>query len=390
MSDLNLNVAMIGPRGCGKTSVLAIMLSEIEDFVSRLNTNPDVRQKCSPKIQADSFCVQTLKDVKRALQGVAKDDVVKNGVAVVMGSGKHNVYSVDLTVCNVSTSISFHDFPGAYFIPEFHKKLSPRDVTDFKNVFSNADVIVLCVDVPSQITFSDRNQAAFYASYTRNITGLIKESVAEESENRLRKTVLVLPVKSEGELLDTVADPFNGYRQSINPQKNDALYHKVKTLYKDLFAYLEKEQTVDSFYVPVITMGCVKATGMEYDVDSGISHVKFGPVVKGCPLHYYQCNSSALLALCLWSAEAVITQKYKASRGLIGVLLANARVLLGGKWPTEYFKDELLKECSLLRMYIEHWLRAIDYNSLSEEEKKRYKELKEFAANEPFNGCRVI
>ena len=210
MSDLNLNVAMIGPRGCGKTSVLAIMLSEIEDFVSRLNTNPDVRQKCSPKIQADSFCVQTLKDVKRALQGVAKDDVVKNGVAVVMGSGKHNVYSVDLTVCNVSTSISFHDFPGAYFIPEFHKKLSPRDVTDFKNVFSNADVIVLCVDVPSQITFLAGNQAAFYASYTRYITGLIKESVAEESLNNLRKTVLVLPVKCEGEILDTVADPFNG------------------------------------------------------------------------------------------------------------------------------------------------------------------------------------
>ena len=390
MSDLNLNVAMIGPRGCGKTSVLSIMLGEIENFVNKLNTDADVRKKCSPKIQADSFCVQMLKNVYQALRGVAKDDVMRKGVNVVLGSGTHNVYSVDLTVCNVSTSISFHDFPGGYFIPEFHKNLSPRDVTDFKNVFSNADVIVLCVDVPSQITFPDRHQAAFYASYTRYITGLIKESVRKESANKLRKTVLVLPIKSEVEILDTVVDSYGGYEQSINPGKNDVLYHKVKTLYKDLFAYLEKEQTVDSFYVPVITMGCVKATGMEYDVDSGISYVKFGPVVKGCPLHYYQCNSSALLALCLWSAEAVITQKYKDSLGPLEIILRKAQIFLGGKWPTEYFKEELFKECSLLRMYIEYLLRTTDYNSLSEEAKERYKELEEFAANEPFNGCRII
>ena len=392
MSDLNLNVAMIGPRGCGKTSVLAIMLGEIENFINDLNTNADVRKKCSPTIQGtDSFGVQTLQQIFSTLKTVAKrENLMKDGVDVVAPSGVHDVYKVDLTVCGVSTSLFFHDLPGAYFIPENHQNMRPEELATCNDVFDKADVIVLCVDVPSQITFLDGKQAAIYASYTRYITGLIKESVAKRSLNNLRKTVLVLPVKCEGEILDTVADPYNDYKQSINPGKNDVLYHRVKTLYKDLFAYLEKEQTVDSFYVPVITMGCVKATGMEYDADFGVSRVKFGPVVKGCRLHYYQCNSSALLALCLWSAEAVITQKYKDSRGLIGGLLANARVLLGGKWPTEYFKDELFKKCSLLRMYIEHWLRTTDFNSLSEEEKKRYKELQEFAANEPFNGCRII
>ena len=37
MSDLNLNVAMIGPRCCGKTSVLSIMLGELQNFINKLN-----------------------------------------------------------------------------------------------------------------------------------------------------------------------------------------------------------------------------------------------------------------------------------------------------------------------------------------------------------------
>ena len=61
MSDLNLNVAMIGPRGCGKTSVLSIMLAEVENFIARLNTNPNVQKYCFPEIKADSFCIETLK-----------------------------------------------------------------------------------------------------------------------------------------------------------------------------------------------------------------------------------------------------------------------------------------------------------------------------------------
>ena len=116
MSDLNLNVAMIGPRGCGKTSVLSIMLGEIDNFINKLNLDKDVKEKCAPKIQESSFSVETLKGIYQDLQSVAIQKVEKNGVAVVMGTGVHQVYPVDLTVCNITTTISFHDFPGAYFI----------------------------------------------------------------------------------------------------------------------------------------------------------------------------------------------------------------------------------------------------------------------------------
>ena len=57
MSDLNLNVAMIGPRGCGKTSVLSIMLGELENFINKLNGDPDVRKHCAPKVDAAAFCI---------------------------------------------------------------------------------------------------------------------------------------------------------------------------------------------------------------------------------------------------------------------------------------------------------------------------------------------
>ena len=55
MSDLTLNVAMIGPRGCGKTSVLSIMLGEIENFINGLNANENVRRYCNPSVSADAF-----------------------------------------------------------------------------------------------------------------------------------------------------------------------------------------------------------------------------------------------------------------------------------------------------------------------------------------------
>ena len=387
MSDLNLNVAMIGPRGCGKTSVLSIMLGEIDNFINKLNLDKDVRQNCSPKIQADSFSVQTLKGVYQDLQSVAIRKVEENGVGVVMSSSFHQVLPVDLTVCNITTTIAFHDFPGAYFVPEFHPQVSEEELTNCKKVISEADVIVLCVDVPSQISYSDKNMAAIYASYTNYITKLVKESLENLSANNLCKTVLVLPVKSEFEILDTKPDPHNGYVQSMNPGNNDILYGKVRNLYKELFACLEKEDfPANAFYVPVITMGCVKATGMEYDVDSGRAHVEFGPVVEKQDLHYYQCNSSALLALCLWSAWELITEKYKENAGFFTKVLNFFR----GKLPTEYFKDELFKECSLIRMVFEYWERKYDPNSLSEEQKKVYQALEQLAQKEPYNGCRLI
>lgn len=386
MSDLNLNVAMIGPRGCGKTSVLSIMLGELQNFIDKLNNKKNVKKYCSPKLGADDFSIQILHGVYQSLQSVQTRNVLKDGVGVVMGNGDHNIYNIDLSVSGVSTTISFHDFPGGYFLPESRKHVHPKRLDECRDVFENADVIILCVDVPSQISNPLPQNKALYESYTGYITELIKDVASTPSANQLRKTVIILPVKCEGVILDTTPG-YGDYTQSINQDKNDHLYDSVKSLYKDLFTFLEDPNaTVYAFYLPVITMGCVKARGVEYDEEDGVSRIRFEPVIKGYDLKYYQCNSTSLTALCLWSAEKIITQKYIASANF----LAKAKVFFGGVWPTQWFRDQLFEECSLHKILWDYIRSQPDYAKLSDEAKQHYAELRAAAEKQPFTGCRLI
>ena len=389
MSDLNLNVAMIGPRGCGKTSVLSIMLGELENFINKLNGDPDVRKHCAPKVDAAAFCIETLKSSYESLKSIATNDVLEKGVNVLWSTDSHIVYNIDLSVSGISSTISFHDFPGAYFLPENHKNVDLKELQACSDVFDKADVIILCVDVPSQITHSTPCMKAMNESYAKYITEFIKIKSSIPSANNLIKEVIVLPIKCEGAILDTNTDEYTGYKQSINPEKNKGLYNDIKNLYKDLFTYLEKSDTpANSFYLPVITMGCVKAEGLEYDAESGKTHISFQPVVnrKYTQLRYYQCNSSSLLALCLWTAEAIITQKYISSASFF----ARVKVLFGGVWPTQWFRDKLFEECSLHKILWDYVKSQPDYENLSDEAKKNYEELESMAKNQPFTGCRLI
>ena len=386
MSDLNLNVAMIGPRGCGKTSVLSIMLGELQNFIDKLNNDADVKKHCSPKLDADNFSIQTLHAVYQNLQGIQTRNVLKDGVNVVMGNGDHIIYNIDLSVSGVSTTVSFHDFPGGYFLPELHNNLKRSRLDTCRNVFENADVIILCVDVPSQISNPVPQRRAMYESYTGYITQLIKDVASTPSANQLRKTVIILPVKCEGVILDTTPG-YGDYTQSINQEKNDDLYKRVKSLYNDLFTFLEDPNaTANAFYLPVITMGCVKAKGVEYDENIGASCIRFEPVIKGYDLKYYQCNSTSLTALCLWSAETIITQKYIASASF----WQRAKVFFGGVWPTQWFRDQLFEECSLNRILWDYIRSQPDYEKLSDEAKKHYENLRTAAEEQPFTGCRLI
>ena len=388
MSDVNLKVAMIGPRGCGKTSVLSIMLGEIENFINGLNANENVRRYCNPSVSADAFSVNLLSLTYEKLQSVAKRNVVRDGVNVVLGTdiAKPRIYNIDLIVSGITTTISFYDYSGAFFLPEYHNRIKREVLEDFKNVFATADVILLCVDVPSQITYSDTNDNRYRDSYKNYITSLIRESSNNHSHNGIAKTIIVAPVKCEATILDTVRDEITGYMQKINPEKNNTLYNNVKSLYNDLFTHLENSQTVQSFYLPIITMGCVKATGIEYDPCEMSSHVNFEPIIRGQNLHYYQCNSSSLLALSLWSAGALITRAYANQAGV----LARIRHFFNDKWPTEWFKDELFEKCSLYQILWDYISNSSDYRNLSEEEKKKFNDLKSAAESQPFTGCRLI
>lgn len=386
MSDLSLNVVMIGPKGCGKTSMLSFLVTQFESFITNLKKNDEnVKKYCAPSVRVETpQGNKNLTLVCNTLQSVDKINELKGkGVPVLLGTGDHQIYVMNLSVAGVDIDVNFHDFPGVYFIPEFHKRMDPAQLQNCENIVKNADVIMLCVDVPSQITYPDTTRERWQEeSYIKNIQKIIMDSLENISPAGIKKTVVVASIKCEAEILNTTPDDFAGYVQSIDPHKNKGLYGEIKNLYQDLFKYLEEKQTeyVDSFYVPVITMGCVKASGVRYDHEKDITNISFQPVFRG-DLHHYQCNCLKALGLSLWSAAALIDKAYSDKANLY----AKIKAVIKGRYPTRYFYDALIKQCSLLEMYVQH----IGYDNLTNEDKKYVDEMLR-DADTSYHGCRLI
>ena len=68
-----INVVMVGPRGAGKTSILSVMLHDVQQFIQRMTANDSAFANLSvaPSIEAVGLAHETLKNGRQQLENLA-------------------------------------------------------------------------------------------------------------------------------------------------------------------------------------------------------------------------------------------------------------------------------------------------------------------------------
>ena len=132
-----INIAMVGPRGVGKTSLLAAMYNELDDELSKIGCNLSLGAGATTKNITDR-----LKELKKAATSSGIKVQADEGV---VGGGALIEHKFDLDIGDggaPEVTLRFLDMPGAWYTGEGSRK----DLEDADRTLGESHVSFLAVD----------------------------------------------------------------------------------------------------------------------------------------------------------------------------------------------------------------------------------------------------
>ena len=360
-----INVVMVGPKGAGKTSILSVMLHNVQQFNERMCLHNQEFQSLAirPSLEPEGMAHKSLDDGYGLLQGLAREAAltgtstnysidVRKGM--IMGDVTSRTTPVVFSMGRHETRINFWDFPGMFYsqkqIDDDRKRgderqFAPEDVAQWEETVRNADVILLAVDTTTQL---GKDPILKDDTYYARITKLVKDSIATSMT-----TLVFVPVKCEHIAL---APKWNDNSESIAlPFKKDGLAKlrkEVEELFPELMEHIRNPNVwgnVDAFFSPMITVGGVKCAGREFDPRSGKGKVKFSPIL---PEHFEASpflpkNCDKVFALCLLRAYQPLVEEWKKDR----TIPERIKAWWTGKTPFEDYFDKLADAIHFRKMF---------------------------------------
>lgn len=239
MAGTTLRITMLGPRGVGKTSLLASMYNEFDAAVKNIGGLTLV-----PNTETSKILSERLAELKRQTEIFSS---AYNNIGVgISGTAvsREFLFELGLIAKPMEIKLIFRDFPGGFVISQ------PQTVMDF---IHEADVIVLAIDTPALM--EQKGHWHETVNSPRQITDLIKRALQGLRETKL---ILLAPVKCET------------YLQS-SKQANDMLA-MVKDKYNPLLSFLKADglpNQVAAAITPVQTLGTVRFDRIE-KTDEGL------------------------------------------------------------------------------------------------------------------------
>lgn len=357
----SLNIVMIGPKGAGKTSILSVMLHDIQQFIQRMDaaggTFSDLAIK--PSLEAVGMAHGTLSDGyaqlnKLAVEAKKSPRTVDMSVGDILGDVTMRSTPVSFKMGAHETELVFWDFPGGFYsqamIDRNLKKnfafWSREDVSQWENIIRNADVVLLAVDATTQLG-TDPYLAD--KTYYPRITKLVKESIATSMT-----TLIFVPVKCEHLALEPEYDEMVGEIDlPFSKTSCGTLREEVERLFPELVEHVQDPSVwgnVDAFFAPMITVGGIKYTGRSrFDPQRCCGTLQFSPVV---PEHYdatkfHPMNCDKIFAMCLLRAYAGLVADWRKNASIWAKLLAT----LKGKTPFEVFFEKLADAIGFNRLF---------------------------------------
>ncbi len=218
-----LKIAMLGPRGVGKTSLLTAMYEQFETTIGRTNL------QLTPDLESAAILQERLGELKGLLENEdfeAKGDIeVKGGI---QGDETPRSFIFDLGKKGAKPSLRLHfqDYPGGYLVA----KSTPEQKKFVENLLAESVAVLIAIDAPALMEKDGKWHDAI--NRPQQITDLFK-TVYQSPSPRL---VIFAPVrcekylkdaKSTNDLLKRVKD---GYANLLKLFNSDALFSSVATV----------------------------------------------------------------------------------------------------------------------------------------------------------------
>ena len=388
-----ITVVMVGPKGAGKTSILSVMLHNIQQFNERMcREHPEFQTEAvRPSLEPEGMAHNNLDEGYKQLANLAREAAatgastnfsinVKKGM--ILGDQTSRSTPVIFSMGRHEARINFWDFPGGFYSEEKVGVFSAEDVAQWEETVRNADIILLAVDVSTQL---GKEPILTDKTYYARITRLVKESIAKSMT-----TLVFVPVKCEHVAL---APEWDARKESIllpfNKSGLAKLRKDVEGLFPELMEFIRNPDVwgnVDAFFAPMITVGGVKCAGREFDVQSGKAKVKFSPILP----EYYEetkfvpMNCDKVFALCLLRAYQPLVEEWKNDRSVWETI----KSWFSNKTPFEDYFEKLSDAIHFWKMFSGFFVENPSFLESQGSELRQVFE--EMSKDGPEDGCTTL
>jgi hypothetical protein len=205
-----LNVTMLGPRGVGKTSLLAAMYDQFDNVSQDLQLLPEEQSK---------FDLDTrLKELKSMVECSSIKPNEKNKVTQTKTNPRSFKFEFGQTGTNPSLKINFQDYPGEWLEQDEHKN-------QVKDLIRESVAVLIPIETPALMERGGIYHDKF--NQPTQLNDLFKTIYKDLDSPRL---VILAPVKCEKymknppELFRKVRE---GYQKMLNQFASEKLLPKV-------------------------------------------------------------------------------------------------------------------------------------------------------------------
>ena len=214
-----LRVLILGPRGVGKSSILAAMYDQFEKVVGRVDLQLNAFEPGASILQDRLANLHSLFDGKfKVGKGLLGDD---KPIQFQFGLGKKGKKS--------AIEIVFEDFPGGYV----SSSSTEQEKKYVKDLIEQCGAVVIVVDAP----YLMEEEGKWHQMRNRpmQITEWFKEAYIEDAVSNVPRLVLFVPVKVERYVrngsMDILLERLNkGYESLFNLFKLDGIKENVSVV----------------------------------------------------------------------------------------------------------------------------------------------------------------